>query len=178
MPRYRRHAGLGLRAGISAFCRVDTLVSTPGIPEGGEMSNVVRFNITKTIVCGETTCASAPGKFCDYAVARKFGLEPVCIAFDEPIPLYDHDGWLQRCQACLDAEKGIEMETVWHSGPPPSVGWWPASLFKDKSIVRWWNGKVWSVMATPGFTAREAGRAATLRGYYQDLILWTERWWV
>jgi len=73
------------------------------------MSDVVRFNITRTVVCGETTCASEPGKFCGYIAARKFGIEPVCIAFEgEPIPLYTYDGWLQRCDACLKAEKGGE----------------------------------------------------------------------
>jgi len=72
------------------------------------MRDVIKFTITRTIVCGKTTCASEPGKFCGYVAARKFGIEPVCTAFDEPIRLYDHDGWLQRCDACLKAEKGGE----------------------------------------------------------------------
>jgi len=72
------------------------------------MSNVVKFNITRTIVCGETTCASEPGKFCDYVAAQRFGTRPVCTAFEGEPRLYDHDGWLQRCQACLDAEKESE----------------------------------------------------------------------
>jgi len=73
------------------------------------MSNVSTFNITRTIVCGETTCASEPGKFCDYVAARKFGAEAVCTAFEgEPIRLYEQSGWLQRCQTCLKAEKGGE----------------------------------------------------------------------
>jgi len=71
------------------------------------MSDVVEFNITRTIVCGKTTCASERGKFCGYIAARKFGMDAVCIAIEgEPIRLYDHDGWLQRCQTCLEAEKG------------------------------------------------------------------------
>lgn len=37
----------------------------------------------------------------------------------------------------------------WHSGPPPSVGWWPASICKDKQAVRWWNGVYWSEPAWP-----------------------------
>jgi len=73
------------------------------------MSNVIRFTITRTIVCSETTCASERGKFCDYVGTRRFGSERVCTAFEgEPIRLYDHDGWLQRCDACLEAEKGGE----------------------------------------------------------------------
>jgi hypothetical protein len=33
----------------------------------------------------------------------------------------------------------------WHKGPPPSIGWWPASHHEDDSILRWWNGEYWSV---------------------------------
>jgi len=33
----------------------------------------------------------------------------------------------------------------WNSGPPPSVGWWPASRCRDYSGMRWWNGACWSI---------------------------------
>lgn len=63
----------------------------------------------------------------------------------------------------------------WHSGPPPSVGWWPASVCEDPEAIRWWDG-VWSLMAVP---ENDAETAAWLAGQPadQDQIKWTERWW-
>lgn len=31
----------------------------------------------------------------------------------------------------------------WHKGPPPSVGWWPASMWRDAACLRWWDGHNW-----------------------------------
>lgn len=31
----------------------------------------------------------------------------------------------------------------YHSGPPPSIGWWPTSVI-GYLFYRWWNGKYWS----------------------------------
>ena len=36
------------------------------------------------------------------------------------------------------------MSKKWHSGPPPSVGWWPASSIRWEQPMRWWNGEIWS----------------------------------
>ena len=33
---------------------------------------------------------------------------------------------------------------VWHKGPPPHVGWWPASAVRKTNFLRWWNGRAWS----------------------------------
>ena len=38
-------------------------------------------------------------------------------------------------------------DRVWHSGPPPSIGWWNASVKQDRTAWRWWNGKGWSLVA-------------------------------
>jgi hypothetical protein len=46
------------------------------------------------------------------------------------------------------------------SGPPPSVGWWPASMWRDSNAVRWWNGKFWSITAYPGMSSRQAAACA------------------
>lgn len=35
-------------------------------------------------------------------------------------------------------------EQIWHSGPPPYIGWWNASTNQNREYWRWWNGKVWS----------------------------------
>lgn len=33
----------------------------------------------------------------------------------------------------------------WHKGKPPSLGWWIASFNRSHDVLRWWDGKVWSV---------------------------------
>lgn len=35
-------------------------------------------------------------------------------------------------------------KATWHSGPPPSLGWWPASSERFENSYRWWNGVYWS----------------------------------
>ena len=39
-------------------------------------------------------------------------------------------------------------ERIWHSGPPPHVGWWNASFdfVKGNNDWRWWDGKCWSIV--------------------------------
>jgi hypothetical protein len=55
---------------------------------------------TITFTHGAKTCASEPGKFCHWCISRHFGTRQVCMLFyDEP--LYDKDGWLQRCPECI-----------------------------------------------------------------------------
>jgi hypothetical protein len=66
------------------------------------------MQLALTVNCGETTCASEPGKFCHFIGARKFGQAPVCTLFPDDSGtstfLKDKDGWVQRCPACLKAE--------------------------------------------------------------------------
>ena len=45
----------------------------------------------------------------------------------------------------------------WHKGPPPSVGWWPASICENANMIRWWDGKNWSF---PALECDPAERAA------------------
>jgi hypothetical protein len=68
----------------------------------------------------------------------------------------------------------------WNKGAPPSVGWWPASVQHDRNVIRWWNGKYWSVAANPKITAETAANMASFRFYESDKepIKWTERWWL
>lgn len=69
----------------------------------------------------------------------------------------------------------------WHKGPPPSIGWWPASFWRDHKFLRWWDGKNWSLACT---SADSAAEAAVKAGYPalidKDNIEWTERpaWWL
>jgi hypothetical protein len=77
--------------------------------------------ITLEIDCGERTCASEPGKFCPYTVSRKFGQSWFCNLFKTffsdgsvvDVELFDHGtGWLQRCQACIDAEQRAKRTSL------------------------------------------------------------------
>lgn len=65
--------------------------------------------------------------------------------------------------------------TTWHKGPPPSVGWWPASRQRDKKALRWWNGKVWSVVCYSHFHANVVAKRAATATEPQIGIKWTER---
>ncbi len=64
----------------------------------------------------------------------------------------------------------------WRSGPPPSVGWWPASTTRNRHLFRWWDGERWSACAIasdlPHEVERRAGIAA---GEPMRLIEWTDR---
>lgn len=67
---------------------------------------------------------------------------------------------------------------TWRKGPPPSIGWWPASYSKDNNIFRWWNGTVWSLPCTRKFTAERAGRTAARAAHAlwtSDHIYWRPR---
>jgi hypothetical protein len=67
----------------------------------------------------------------------------------------------------------------WRKGPPPSIGWWPASVCKDPSCVRWWNGGCWSIVAWADTPVKVAARSARKPASFQEEIKWTDRpaWW-
>jgi len=65
--------------------------------------------------------------------------------------------------------------TTWHKGPPPSVGWWPASCYRNPEVLRYYNGKWWSVDASCYMTAKEAAAVARRKDPCQDEIQWTDR---
>ena len=52
------------------------------------------------------------------------------------------------------------MTDEWNPGPPPRPGWYLASVARAGRFYRWWDGKLWSVVATPWFDAEEAGEIA------------------
>jgi len=66
----------------------------------------------------------------------------------------------------------------WHKGPPPSIGWWPASVQREKNAIRWWNGIYWSYNAHPLDTAKDAAKYAGMpSGTVSKFIEWADRWW-
>ena len=69
--------------------------------------------------------------------------------------------------------------TTWRKGPPPSIGWWPASVRRNVGTLRWWDGKAWSLECWNGLTAEWAGHRAKCPSPAQKAIEWTDRpaWW-
>jgi hypothetical protein len=65
--------------------------------------------------------------------------------------------------------------TTWHKGPPPSIGWWPASFCREPAILRWWNGVWWSVGCISGYEMQTVARDVTVKSKFQDEIEWTDR---
>ena len=70
--------------------------------------------------------------------------------------------------------------TKWHSGPPPSMGWWPCR-YRDGGFgglrgLRWWNGKHWSFIAARHNSAYEASWIADMASQYDtQKIQWSAR---
>ena len=71
-------------------------------------------------------------------------------------------------------------DCIWRSGPPPEIGWWPASSRRGRpnpGWLRYWDGKAWSVGDSSRQTAEVAALDAGVREQGQDNIFWTDRWW-
>jgi len=80
----------------------------------------MKLQVSFDIECGETTCASEPGKFCKFLGTIHFGCTPVCTLFNptdhqmcrgEDILILstraegERDGWVQRCPECMEQAK-------------------------------------------------------------------------
>jgi hypothetical protein len=70
-------------------------------------------------------------------------------------------------RAALEQEQEQEKEqdmTEWHSGPPPSLGWWPCEIkgWSRSGALRWWDGRCWSWAALPSESAAEAAQWSSM----------------
>jgi len=67
---------------------------------------------------------------------------------------------------------------VWRSGPPPSVGWWNASISKSPDAWRWWDGTGWSMAAYPEDSLWQVNQNATTKRdpMSKRQIEWTDYW--
>lgn len=50
----------------------------------------------------------------------------------------------------------------WFSGPPPAVGWWPASNCSLLDAYRWFDGEDWSVVVFRDWDKYAAGSSSSL----------------
>ena len=70
-------------------------------------------------------------------------------------------------------------ELEWFSGPPPSIGWYPASISQNWELLRYWDGSVWSWAVNYQASPQEV--AAGLKREAQSgtgFIKWAFPWWV
>jgi len=77
----------------------------------------------------------------------------------------------------LSKRKFMEIQEVYKSSPPPSIGWWPVSTMLGVEAYRWWDGKVWSWPAFSFESADKAGYWATKKETPKDSkgIFWADR---
>ena len=70
-------------------------------------------------------------------------------------------------------------EPKWHKGPPPSVGWWPASMNRVSSVYRWWDGAGWSLACMQHASADTVLAISQTHASKRPLIEWADRpaWW-
>jgi hypothetical protein len=86
-------------------------------------------------------------------------------------------GACHHCRRCATAGR-LDWEarmTTWHKGPPPSIGWWPASRLRNPDVLRWWDGSKWSFPAHIGMTAEEAAGHSALKSDRTLHLEWTDR---
>ena len=68
--------------------------------------------------------------------------------------------------------------TKWHSGPPPSMGWWPCRIGGEEFYIflRWWSGERWSLAVSAKHSAESAAIIASTPTHYTTRqIQWTAR---
>ena len=67
------------------------------------------------------------------------------------------------------------MTRVWHSGPPPFIGWWNANNEKDNGAWQWWDGCRWSMPIL--WAVRNVDFYAECPAFIDNvLIRWTDYW--
>jgi hypothetical protein len=75
----------------------------------------MKCQFVEEIRCGERTCASVSGVFCEHLGTKCFGQIPICLRFTSTDPdgvrnfteLEDELGWVQRCPECLRCFKEV-----------------------------------------------------------------------
>ena len=60
----------------------------------------------------------------------------------------------------------------WHAGSPLHIGWWSASMSKNKLLWRWWDGKEWSWFAEDTCCAEDARHSSMTKVSCRSRIFW------
>lgn len=68
----------------------------------------------------------------------------------------------------------MSNDRKWHSGPPPHVGWWNASVLRSRVMWRWWDGMRWSAPAHFMYSPSNVARAAACPVELGDHIEWSD----
>lgn len=68
------------------------------------------------------------------------------------------------------------MKVQWFSGPPPAVGWWPASTQGFLDFYRWWDGRIWSQPAHRSKNKNIARSAASRYDIANDGFIKWRHW--
>lgn len=72
-------------------------------------------------------------------------------------------------------EAWLDSNPFWFSGPPPSIGWWPSSIFKEREVLRWWDGSHWSYPVDYATPIWEVVLCSGIYSTAQSEIRWTHR---
>ena len=67
-------------------------------------------------------------------------------------------------------------DRVWHSGPPPHVGWWNASCDRRANIWRWFDGKDFSIAYSESSSLEEISAPVILHGIPVNVLEWSDYW--
>lgn len=147
----------------SVKCKVMDHVGLP--PKCRELADELAAELTKARVAGppwwKTPAISEIAK-----AARKV-LEDAVKSNQKPAP----------------AETKIDYDDVgkgpWRYGPPPSVGWWPASVGNNQDTLRWWDGSTWSWCSLSRKSSEAAAKFAAITALDSRTIRWRDRadWW-
>jgi len=70
----------------------------------------VKKNLVLPITCGEKTCGDGLGEMCEFVRQHGFGTRFLCGIYSQDPEGYtrylkDKDGWLMRCEECLQTEE-------------------------------------------------------------------------
>ena len=79
---------------------------------------------------------------------------------------------------------------VWRKGPPPKIGWWPASPFRSEAEllaaanvvspwqIRWFDGEQFGSWVHPNESEIVAQSFALDPSIVPKCMFWTDRWWL
>ena len=71
----------------------------------------------------------------------------------------------------------LPKSPVWRTGFPDKPGWYPASIFRIVTSLRYFDGACFSESCAPVYTSKQASEFKKQHPVYQSSIRWTDPWW-